>query len=179
MILYPDYKFKKLVDITVEDLKSMGVKGIAVDLDNTMAIDNTDDPGEGVVEWLAEMKKAGFKISILSNSYRKRARNFAKSVGGIDWVAMALKPSHYGYYRVKKKFKLKAYEIAMIGDQIFTDIIGANLAGMVSVYVFPYEVEKRSVVSYKIKRHLEKILFVLQDAGTPSDDKKNQKDGWR
>ncbi|MEG0979538.1 MAG: YqeG family HAD IIIA-type phosphatase, partial [Oscillospiraceae bacterium] len=162
--LYPQYRFEGISQITVEDLKKMGVRGVAVDLDNTTAHDHTDIPLEGVVEWIAMVKQAGFKVIILSNGNKARAGRFAKLLDNIEFVAMACKPLVSAYIRTQRVLGLKPRQIAMIGDQIFTDIWGANFAGWVSVYVMPFAMEERNVKSFKRRRNLEKKIFAKMDA---------------
>jgi len=161
--LYPKYRFDSIMQITEDDLKQMGVLGVAVDLDNTTAFDHTDIPLDGAVEWIAQMKRAGFKVLLLSNADKKRAQRLAKVLGDIDFVGLACKPLLSAYIRASSALRLRHHQIAMIGDQVFTDVYGANLAGMVSIYVKPFAMEERSVRSFKFRRGLEKKLFDRMD----------------
>ncbi len=164
LLLYPQYRFDSIKQITADDLREMGVLGIAVDLDNTTAIDHTDIPIEGAVEWVEQMEQAGFKVLLLTNAEKERAQRFAKKLGGIDFVGAAGKPLSIAYIRAKRMMGLKSNQIAMIGDQLFTDILGANLAGMVSVYVKPFAMEERSARSFNFRRNLEKKIFDKMDS---------------
>lgn len=160
---YPDYKFDSMMQITPDDLRNMGVEGVAVDLDNTTAHDHTDKPIEGAIEWIEEMRNAGFKVMILSNGKKYRAESFAKLLGNIEFVGVALKPLIVAYIKGQKTLKLRPRKIAMIGDQLFTDILGANLAGWKSIYVTPYAKEERDVKSFEFRRNLEKKIFARMD----------------
>lgn len=158
-LFYPDYKFNSIMEITPEDLRKMGVEGVAVDLDNTTAHDHTDKPLEGAVEWIKKTRDAGVKVMILSNGKEFRAKNFAKLLGDIDYIGVALKPLHIAYIKAQKRLNLKPKKLAMIGDQIFTDILGANLAGWKSIYVTPFAKEERDVKSFAFKRNMEQKIF--------------------
>lgn len=162
-IFYPDYRFNSIMEITIEDLKNMGVEGVALDLDNTTAHDHTDKPLEGAKEWIEKVKDAGFKVMILSNGKEYRAENFAKMLSDIDFIGLSLKPLYIAYLKAQRKLKLRPKKIAMIGDQVFTDIVGANLAGWKSVYVKPFAKEQRNVKSYEFRRNLESKIFERMD----------------
>ena len=162
-LFYPDYRFNSLMEITPEDLKQMGVLGVAIDLDNTTAHDHTDTPLDGAIEWVEETRKAGFKVMILSNGKELRAKNFAELLGDIEYQGMSLKPLRSAYIKAQKRLNLNPKNIVMIGDQIFTDILGANLSGWKSAYVKPFAMEQRNVRSYKIRRGLEKKIFSRMD----------------
>ncbi|MFY9199171.1 MAG: YqeG family HAD IIIA-type phosphatase [Acutalibacteraceae bacterium] len=164
-MLYPKYRFDSITQITAQDLRKMGVLGIAVDLDNTTAIDHTDIPLEGAVEWVLQMKQEGFKVLLLTNAKKDRARSFSKILGNIDYIGFSCKPLRTAYIRAKRAMGLKSNQVAMIGDQLFTDILGANLAGMVSIYVTPFEMEKRGGKSFEVRRDLEQKIFERMDAG--------------
>ncbi len=162
--LYPQYRFDSIMQITADDLRKMGVLGVAVDLDNTTAHDGTDIPLEGAVEWIDMIEKEGFKVILLSNGAKKRAEKFAKQLGNIAFISAACKPLLSAYIRAQRKIGLKPSKIAMIGDQIFTDIWGANVAGWISVYVTPFAMEERNVKSFTRRRNLEKKIFARMEA---------------
>lgn len=162
-VFYPQYKYNIITDITPEDLKNMGVLGIAVDIDNTTAYDNADILIEGVPEWVKLMQNSGIKICVLSNAYPERAEKIADMTGADFFVGYAIKPLPYGYLKAAHKLKLPLKKVAMIGDQLFTDISGANFLKMKSIYVSPIEKEIRSVKSFEFRRNMEKRIFEKQD----------------
>lgn len=161
--LYPQYRFERITQITPEDLNNMGVKGVAVDIDNTTAHDYTDIPLDGVAEWVESIKQAGFKVIVLSNGENERAKRFSKLIGDIGFVAVACKPLVFAYKKAQRKLGVLPKQMAMIGDQLFTDILGANAAGWVSIYVKPFAEEKRNVKSFQRRRMLEKRIFTKMD----------------
>lgn len=133
----PKFFFERLIDITIDDLKRMNVKALSIDLDNTSVYDCTMTPIRGVKSWLKKVKEAGFKISFVSNSFELRAILMGKmfdcpSYGSAD------KPDTKMIIRAAKEMGVEIHEMALIGDRLFTDMVGANNSGAVSVYVKPY-----------------------------------------
>ncbi len=152
-ILSPTVAMQKVTDITPELLRRMNIDAVLLDVDNTLAPPTEKKPYEGVVEWIEEMRKEGFAIVICSNNFNSRIKPFSDSVG-LDCVAMSLKPFPFGFNRAKKKLKEKPKNVVVIGDQIYTDILGANLAGMKSILLVPQSEEHG--LSIKIRRSMEK-----------------------
>lgn len=136
----PKYIFDRLVDITIEDLKKMGVKAVAIDLDNTSVYDFTLTPFKGVKKWTERVRKSGFKLCIISNSFNARAK-FMGKVFCCEAFAPAKKPDIKCIVAAAKSAGVKISELALIGDRLFTDVLGANDCGAVSVYVKPYKKE--------------------------------------
>lgn len=139
--------------ITPEMLKKMGVKGLLLDIDNTLTTHDNPVPAEKVEEWIASMKEAGIQLRLVSNNHPPRVEPFAKLLG-IDFIAEGKKPLTSGFSRAQKSMGLPKAELAVVGDQIYTDILGANLFGVKSVYVKPMELEKTAF--FKFKRFMEK-----------------------
>ncbi|MCR4926094.1 MAG: YqeG family HAD IIIA-type phosphatase [Clostridiales bacterium] len=156
--LLPDYRFKRLSEITVEDLQKLGVKAVAVDIDNTLAYDCQNEFIDGADEWVEKIKKAGFKLIIISNATFRRAGYMGK-VLGIPYVAFAWKPRRYGFYIACKKLGIKPKELAVAGDQIYADVKGANKVGAVSIYVDPAKMETRNLIFFGRRRRLEKPVL--------------------
>ena len=137
----PKFLFDRLIDITIEDLKRMKVKAISIDLDNTSVYDWTITPIKGVKEWLGKVKDAGYKVSIVSNSFALRGKCMGKKFGCPSF-GPAKKPDTKMIVMAAEKMGVKIHEMALIGDRLFTDVVGANNCGAVSVYVKPYKKEK-------------------------------------
>ncbi len=154
------FKPKKMVhrvtDITADYLKSVGIKGLALDVDNTLSTHHSQTPLEGVCEWLDAMKKEGIKIMMVSNSKRRRVEPFAEKLG-LDFVSLSCKPLPIGFWRARRAMGLKGGQLAAVGDQLFTDMLGANLAGVTPILVTPILPETSA--SFKIRRRLETPLI--------------------
>ncbi|MDO5014629.1 MAG: YqeG family HAD IIIA-type phosphatase [Clostridia bacterium] len=158
MLVYPDLVRKNLVSVTQEDLRSLGAKVICVDADNTCIVDATEEPLDGVKSWFDLRQAQGFEVVLLSNGGSKRIENVAKKLE-IDYAPLALKPLPFSFFKQAKLHKCKKSEIVMIGDRIFTDILGANIAGCKSIFVYPYKKEERIMFFIKTQRRLERKIL--------------------
>lgn len=145
--------FRHTTDITPEFLKKNNIKGLILDLDNTLTTHDNPQPGEGVLEWLQLMKESGIKMMIVSNNHGPRVKPFADMLG-LDFVSEGKKPLTKGFTEAVKLMGISKKEVAAVGDQIFTDVLGANLFGIKMLYVVPIEHEKTTF--FKVKRKLEK-----------------------
>lgn len=145
--------FRHTTDITPEFLKKNNIRGLILDLDNTLTTHDNPQPGEGVLEWLQLMKESGIKMMIVSNNHGPRVKPFADMLG-LDFVSEGKKPLTKGFTEAVKLMGLSKKEVAAVGDQIFTDVLGANLFGIKMLYVVPIEHEKTTF--FKVKRKLEK-----------------------
>ena len=152
---YPDYEYKRITDITVEDLHSMGARAVAVDLDNTTVLDSTLHPPGGVREWLQTIRQAGFPVIIISNTYPIRAWLLSKKFGRLPWISFAGKPNTSAFFKAAKMLQVEVEDIAMIGDRLFTDVMGANKAGAISVKVNPFKPEKLFAERFRRERKKE------------------------
>lgn len=151
-LLRPTAALEKVTDITPELLKQLEIDAILLDVDNTLAPPTEKIPYEGVQAWIDEIKSAGFAVVICSNNYHSRIRPFSDSVG-LECVAMSLKPFPFGFNRAKRKLKEKPKSVLVVGDQIYTDVLGANLAGMKSILLCPQS-EEHGFTIY-VRRRLE------------------------
>lgn len=154
-LLKPTAAVHHVTDITPEMLKELGIDSILLDVDNTLAPPTSSQPYEGVQEWIDQIKAQNISIVICSNNYYKRIKPFSDSVG-LDCVSMSLKPFPFGFNRAKKKLHENAQSVLVVGDQIYTDVLGANLAGMKSVLLTPRSEEHG--ITIRIRRSLEKNI---------------------
>lgn len=144
--------FERVTDISPEYLKKMGIRGLILDLDNTLTTHDNPKPAKGVLEWLDTMRNNDISLMIVSNNHPPRVKPFADMLG-LDFVSEGAKPLTKGFNEAKKLMKLNKNELAAVGDQIFTDVLGANLFGIKMLYVVPIEHEKTTF--FKVKRKLE------------------------
>ncbi len=161
----PRYFFNRLTDITAEDIFSMGANAVGIDLDNTSFYDNTIKPLDGVTDWLQKMKQAGIPVIIVSNTYMSRAKKISRLLGGIPYIGNAKKPDTECFFRAAELAGTDVSHFAMIGDQLFTDIQGANNAGAVSVRV---KYTKRELVfhfRYRLLRRRERLYLENKGLG--------------
>lgn len=154
-IFGPTKILEKISDITPQLLNEMGVEVLLLDVDNTLTSYKSHEPAAGSLEWIKEMKKEGFKLIIVSNNYKSRVMPLAAKFD-LDYITFAMKPLPFGYLKAKREFGFEAFQCAIVGDQVFTDITGANLCGMKSILLEPIEMEESS--SFKFRRKLEKNI---------------------
>ena len=128
------------------------IKVILLDVDNTL-IDYTKTLSQEMIDWVYNAKKEGFKVCILSNSNKMEKIIPIAEILGIKYVSFAKKPSKSGYL----KDSTDVTKLAMIGDQVFTDVLGANRVGMTSVYVEP--INKKEFWYTKWKRPIESFVL--------------------
>ena len=136
MILYPKAHFDKVEQITIEFLQKNKIKALILDVDNTL-IDYKRNLSEGVINWAKEMKGQGIKLYILSNTnHKEKVEEVAKTLE-IAYQSFAKKPLKSGFLKVQKELEEEPEKIGVVGDQIFTDIIGGNRCKMFTILVEP------------------------------------------
>ncbi len=151
-LLMPTAAVRNVTDISLELIRELEIDAILLDVDNTLAPPTSHRAYDGVQEWISMLKENHIAVVICSNNYKKRVKPFSDSVG-LDCVAMSLKPLPFGFNRAKKKLKEKPQSVLVVGDQIYTDVLGANLAGMKSVLLVPRDEERGFTIW--IRRKLE------------------------
>ncbi len=152
-IRMPDLMKKRIVQITLEDLRFLEVKGLLLDVDNTLASHGKPEPLDGVEDWIAFMRDAGVPMAIISNNDSQRVMPFAKRIG-LPFVAKAMKPLPSGVRRGTQLLKLPPDAVAVVGDQVYTDVMGAHWAGAKAILVEP--VDKYETWSFRVRRRLER-----------------------
>lgn len=130
----PKYIFPKLTDIKPSFLEERKIKLVLLDFDNTMLPYTTNEPTSALLSWIETMSNHGFTLCIVSNSHKQRVPTFAQQYG-LSCVTGAKKPRGKGISEAMRRFHAKKNETVLIGDQIFTDVLGANVAGVTSVIV--------------------------------------------
>lgn len=162
MILYPDLYLNNIKEITVEILQSNNIKGLILDVDNTI-INYNKEIIEGAFEWVQEMKNNNMKMCILSNSNKKeKVERVAKKLD-LEYIYFAKKPLKFGFNKAKQQMLLDSSNIAVVGDQIFTDVLGAHRSKMFAILTKPLDkkdiwitVLKRPIEEFIIKKYLRK-----------------------
>ena len=156
MFLRPKIKLEKVTDISIEILNKYGIKALILDVDNTLSTHHGQVLTDGLTEWLELMRQNGIKMTVLSNSNSKRLTPFAQKIG-LDFISLGLKPLPFGYWRALKRLGTNKKETAIVGDQLFTDVIGGNVVGVVSVLLTPIKPE--SSLRFRMKRRVERFLI--------------------
>ena len=134
--LVPDLIYPALTDVTAEALRSRGITFLMMDFDNTIVPYTTDVPTENMRAWLERMKASGIGLCVVSNSKKPRVVEFCKTYG-LDCITHAKKPFSRGIRACLTRYALDPAACALVGDQIFTDILGGNRAGVLTLLVHP------------------------------------------
>ncbi len=149
----PEYIFGKTTNITPEFLKEQGITNLLLDVDNTLTTHNNPEPSEGIDRWLDSMRAAGIGMMIISNNKKARVEPFAARLG-LPYSSMSCKPLSIGYTRGMKMLGGTKENTAIVGDQIFTDVLGGNLKGIRTLMVLAILHEDSA--GFKFKRRIEK-----------------------
>ena len=139
--LDPNIYLKKVEDITIEMLIKNKIKLLILDIDNTL-IDYYKKLSEEVVNWAKEMKGQGIKLYILSNTNNKEKVEAVAKKLQIPYKHFAMKPLKRGFKYIQKETNIKPENIAVVGDQIFTDVLGGNRSQMFTILVDPIDDKK-------------------------------------
>ena len=132
--LLPKIIVPALTDVTAELLRSRGIKLLMLDFDNTIVPYTTSTPTEKMQSWLEAMSQSDIQLCVVSNSRKDRVKVFCAQYG-IPCITHANKPFSKGIRECLKKFGIDPAACALVGDQIFTDTLGANCTGVTSVLV--------------------------------------------
>lgn len=154
-VFKPTGTLPRVTDITPAMLEVLGIRAVVLDVDNTMSEHGAQTPHTGVLEWAQKTAALGVRLIVVSNNYKKRVAPFAAQFS-LPFISFACKPSPIGYLRAKRLAGVRAKECLVVGDQIFTDILGANLCGMRSVLLEP--IARDPAASVRFKRFLEGFL---------------------
>ena len=152
----PDYRFNTFDEASAAFLSSIGVKGLIMDVDNTLEPYEHPYPGEHVIKWLGELSSAGIKCAIVSNNNKERINLFNKELGLVAY-SKAKKPFKRNVLQALSDIGVSPRDAALIGDQVFTDVWAARNAGIKAILVPPIN-DKRDLFT-KFKRLLEKPIL--------------------
>ena len=155
MILYPKANFNNVREIKIDFLRENKINALILDVDNTL-IDFDKNLEEGTIEWAEELKSQGIKLYILSNSNKKdKVKTVAEKLQ-IQYDYFAKKPLKTGFLKVQQKLQEKSENIGVVGDQIFTDVIGGNRCNMFTILVEP--IAQKDIWITMLKRPLENAI---------------------
>jgi len=156
----PDYRVKTISDISPTDLAASGIKGVLLDLDNTLLPWKGNDIPAETTEWLQKCRSAGLKLCLVSNTRNQpRLVRIAKELGIEAVRAWKMKPSRDGFEEALKLLGIQVSEAIMVGDQMFTDVWGGNRMGMITVWV--ERMHPREFFGTRISRMLENVVLAI------------------
>jgi uncharacterized protein len=155
-MLGPDRFAPRLCDVSYEELEAAGIRGLIVDLDNTLLGFRETELGEEHLAWVARARDRGFRIVMLSNNFSDRVNDIAAQLN-VRCFPNALKPLPFGFLRAKRCLQLRRREIAVVGDQLFTDVLGGKLCGLYTILTEPIELKDFAVT--KVFRFFERLML--------------------
>ncbi|HEX3027351.1 MAG TPA: YqeG family HAD IIIA-type phosphatase [Clostridia bacterium] len=152
MWLVPDKIFEKISDIDPAFIDSQGVKGLVLDIDNTMAPKHIPLPDETLKNWIRNIQSAGISLFVISNNRMNRVSRFAKALE-LPYIYSGMKPFPHSFRKAVREMNLAPEEVAAVGDQIYTDVMGARLTGIKAWLVSP--VEPNESFFFRLRRRFE------------------------
>lgn len=156
MILYPKALLKNVREVTIEFIKNNKLKALILDLDNTL-IDYDRNLSQETISWAKQLQGQGVKLYILSNTNKvEKVKKVAEQLGKLQYKTFAQKPLKKGFIQIQKELKMNPHEIGVVGDQIFTDVIGGNRCKMFTILVEP--ISQKDIFITAWKRPLEEMI---------------------
>lgn len=152
----PDMYQQSIYTIDYQKLINKGIKCILFDLDNTLAPINFKEPEEKLIELINNLKEKNFKLIIFSNSPKHRVKIFADRLK-VDFISSARKPSKKNVLLLLNKYDYNVNEVAIIGDQILTDILCGNKVGIMTILTKP--LSNKDLIWTKINRIFERHIM--------------------
>lgn len=153
--LYPDEYIASTYQIDFDTLYKEGYRGVIFDIDNTL-VPHGAPADERAIQLFAHLKELGFQCTLLSNNKEPRVKMFNEKIG-VDYIFKAGKPKPGNYRLAMERMHTDTGNTLFVGDQIFTDVVGANLAGIKTYLVAP--MNPKEEIQIVLKRYLEKIVL--------------------
>ena len=153
---YPDMIVDSVQHINLDMLKDKGIRGLILDIDNTLVPSFIKEADDRTLKWINVVKEHGFKTCIVSNARKKRVELFNGKLG-LEAIYRASKPGRRSFKKALDVLDLDASKAAVVGDQIFTDVFGGNRLGMLTILVKP--IHKEEFFFVKLKRFPEKYIL--------------------
>ncbi len=155
MIFYPKAFYKNVTEITYDYLKENNIEALILDMDNTL-IDYDRNMPEEIKKWTNDIREKGIKLFILSNTNKEEKVKEVADKLNLEYIHFGMKPFKQGFKKAKEKLNLSNEKIAVVGDQIFTDIIGANRMKMFPILVEP--LKEKDIFITLVKRPIENFI---------------------
>lgn len=159
-VFFPDLIVDRVQNIDLDTLIKKRIKGLILDIDNTLVPHHMKEADENAVKWIEKVKNAGFKVCIVSNASRKRVIKFNENLK-LFAIHRANKPGLAAFRKALRLMDVEAKEAVMIGDQVFTDVYGGNRMKMLTILVKP--IHHKEVFYIKLKRLPEKLILSMYD----------------
>ena len=152
----PEYYVRSYQNIDTERLKAKGIRLLISDIDNTLVAWNDPAPGRKVRQFIKKMEEAGIYVALCSNSMPSRAGRFSVDLG-VPVYPLSFKPLQYNLKKAMARFQVTPEETALIGDQLLTDMLGGNIAGIYTILTAPVTTDEK--IDTRINRFFEKFIY--------------------
>lgn len=152
----PDCYLQSIYDLNLDELYARGIRGVITDLDNTLVPWNDPLPNAALEDWLRRTQERGFSVYIVSNNSPDRVMRFANALG-VPAISNAVKPRRRAFRLACEGMGLTLAQVAVIGDQVFTDVLGGNRLGVYTILVKP--VDKKEFIWTRLVRKLESLVL--------------------
>ncbi|SDK52698.1 YqeG family HAD IIIA-type phosphatase [Natronincola ferrireducens] len=159
-LLTPDLYVESILHLDLEKLKAKNIKGLIIDIDNTLVAWDVKYASEKSKEWLLNLKKEGFEVCLVSNNTEDRVVTFNEELK-LPAIHRAVKPRRGAFKKAMEQMGTQIHNTAVIGDQIFTDVLGGNRMGLITVLVVPIESKEFWWTTFvrKIERHVLRVVL--------------------
>ena len=155
-LIRPGRIYDSLPEVSLPELSRMGIRGIIIDIDNTLTEWRSPILSEETADWLEQAGREGIRLCFLSNNSARYFRDVAKKAG-IPFVAKAQKPRRHSFRKAMEIMKTTPGQTAVIGDQLFTDILGGNRMGLLTILVTP--ISRREFFGTRLMRLVEALFL--------------------
>ncbi len=169
---YPREYVDSTYEIDFESWRDRGYRGIIFDVDNTL-VEHGAPADARAIQLFERLHALGFRMILLSNNKEPRVKSFCEAVVGADYIYKAGKPKRAGYEQAMERMGTDVHTTLFVGDQIFTDVWGANRAGIYTILVRP--IDPREEIQIVLKRYLERIVLYFYK----KERRKNEDCNWK
>lgn len=152
----PDRFVPRLALVALDDLHAQGFRGLIVDLDNTLMGFRQTELEADHLEWVQQAHERGFRLVMVSNNFTERVTGIARQLN-VACVPNALKPLPFGMLRALRMLGLPRRTVAVVGDQLFTDVLSGKLCGLYTILTEPIEAKDFPVT--KLFRFFERLML--------------------
>ncbi len=164
-VITPDLRIESVLDLGVEDLRRLGLDALLLDIDCTLKNYLADQPGSEILAWLEGLQAAGIRLCLISNGRSRRLNGLGEALR-LPLICQACKPLPFGCRRAIRQLGLDPRRTAMVGDQIFADVMAGRLAGLTTILVRPIHPEEEQWFT-RMKRPFERMLLRRMDRTGP------------
>lgn len=159
-MLSPDYYYRSVLDVDLPTLRARGIDTLLLDLDNTLLPRDGDVVPDEIKAWAAGLGEAGFKACLVSNNWHDRVVKVADELG-CDLVAKAVKPLPFAFLKALKRAGSTRAQAAVVGDQLFTDVLGGKMIGISTILIAP--MSSADLPHTLVLRKVERVLLAGRD----------------